>query len=304
MIQLYSTDLQKNSLYKRENELEEFLKLSSQPGIRLLTCNRSEFYSGEGDVPEEIVRHLFRVISGIESNLIGEIAILGQVKEAYFQALSQYKLSKGLHVLFQTAFYVGKKVRNKSAISKGAMSHSQAAVELICASGINLDKALITIIGAHKLNEDIIKFLISKGAETIFLGNKSFEKAQVIAQKFGCETFRLDEIKEFLQFTDILISATSAPHEIVHLNDFPANKKMLVIDLAFPHDIDKEIGNLDEVTLYNLENIENKVNQNIENRKDEILKAETIIDLEVKKFMLKYKHYGKSKTIPQGHYAQ
>ena len=247
---------------------------------------------------------MFRVISGIESNLIGEIAILGQVKEAYFQALSQYKLSKGLHVLFQTAFYVGKKVRNKSAISKGAMSHSQATVELICASGINLDKALITIIGAHKLNEDIIKFLISKGAETIFLGNKSFEKAQVIAQKFGCETFRLDEIKEFLQFTDILISATSAPHEIVDLNDFPANKKMLVIDLAFPHDIDNEIGNLDKVTLFNLENIENKVNQNIENRKNEILKAETIIDLEVEKFMLKYKHYGKSKTIPQGYYTQ
>lgn len=288
MIQLYSTNHQKSTLIERESDFERFLNFTSNEGVRIITCNRTEFYSGDGEIPNEVIRHLFRVVSGIESNLIGEIAILGQVKEAYLRAKENYKLSKSLHILFQSAFFVGKKVRNNSSISKGAMSHGQAAVEIICSNNFNLNNALITIIGAHKLNENIIKFLLSKGAETIFLGNKSYDKAVTISQKFNCAAFKLDEINKFLNFTDILISATSAPHEIVHLKDFPKNKKMLIIDLAFPRDVDERIGKLEDVTLFNLEDIENRVNQNIEHRKNEILKAEQIIEEEVEKFKLKF----------------
>ena len=279
------------SLIEREAAFSASGAFKNRPGVLLQTCNRIEFYEGEGCVQEDQIRHLFRVVSGLESNMLGEVAIQGQVKTAYMEACGKFRLSRELHWLFQTALFVGKRVRTESGISRGAMSHSQAAVEIICKSGINLDKALISIIGAHKLNEDIIRFLKSKGAETIFLGNKSFEKAQTIAEKFNCETFRLDQLTDFLSFTDILISATSAPHTIVDLAVFPKGKRMLIVDLAVPRDIDERIGNIEGVTLYNIESIENAVSQNIDTRKCEIIKAEQIIEEEIEKFFRKQEKY-------------
>jgi glutamyl-tRNA reductase len=286
MIKVYFAQKQ-SPLSDRESALVLASALTNRPGVLLQTCNRIEFYEGSGFATSESVRHLFRVVSGIESNLIGEVAIQGQVKNAYMLAASKYRLSSGLHYLFQRALFVGKRVRTESFISRGAMSHSQAAVEIICKSGVNLNHALITIIGAHKLNEDIVRFLRSKGAETIFIGNKSFEKAQTIAEKYDCKTFKFDQITEFLSYTDILISATSAPHLIIEEKVFPKNKEMLVLDLAFPRDIDENIGKLNGVKLYNLESIESAVDQNIEMRKCQIIKAEQIIEEEVEKYILK-----------------
>jgi glutamyl-tRNA reductase len=286
MIKIYSAQKQAQ-LSERESALALTKTLNERAGVLLQTCNRIEFYEGDGFADHDTVRHLFRVVSGIESNLIGEVAIQGQVKNAYLQASGKYKLSSGLHFLFQRALNVGKRVRTESLISRGAMSHSQAAVEIICKSGIDLNHALITIIGAHKLNEDIIRFLRSKGAETIFIGNKSFEKAQVIANKYDCKTFRFDQITEFLSYTNILISATSAPHVIIEEKVFPKNKEMLVLDLAFPRDIDAKIGELPGVQLYNLETIEQTVDQNIELRRFQVIKAEQIIEEEVEKYFLK-----------------
>jgi glutamyl-tRNA reductase len=285
---------------QREATFKLALSWEMYPGVLLKTCNRLEFYEGIGIAGEEIVRHLFRIVSGLESNLIGEIAIQGQVKNAYIQASRRFSLSPGLHSLFQSALSAGKRVRTESQLSIGAMSHSQAATEIIFKSGTDLNKSLITIIGAHKLNEDIIKFLLSKGAETIFLGNKSFEKASEIAVKYGCNVFRLDQLKEFLKFTDVLISATSAPHTIVSLDTFPVNKEMLVLDLAFPRDIDENIGKINGVKLYNLEDIEKVVCQNIGSRKNEIVKAEQIIEEEVKKYLIKQQRYVKFLTDIQG----
>jgi glutamyl-tRNA reductase len=299
MIQVFSIN-QNSSLVQREATLKLASSWEKYPGVLLKTCNRIEFYEGVGLANEEVINHLFRVVSGLESNLIGEIAIQGQVKNAYLEASRKFCLSPGLHSLFQSALNVGKRVRTETQLSKGAISHSQAATEIICKSGINLNKSLITIIGAHKLNEDIIKFLLSKGAETIFLGNKSFEKASELAEKHGCSVFRLNQLKEFLKFTDILISATSAPHTIVNFDTFPRKKEMMVIDLAFPRDVDEKIGNINGVKLFNLENIEKLVFQNIGSRKNEIAKAEQIIEEEVRKFQLKQQRYVKFITTIQG----
>ena len=304
MIQLFSASHQKSQLIERENEFSEIIKFKSQPGVMLNTCNRTEFYEGDGNVSENIVRHLFRVVSGVESSLVGEIAVQGQVKNAYVEAAAKFKLSKGIHQLFQNALHVGKRVRTESGISKGAMSHSLAAVEIICKSGINLNHALITIIGAHKLNEDIIKFLLSKGAETIFLGNKSYEKALTISKKFGCKAFRLDNLKQFLPFTDILISATSAPHTVVHYSQFPKNKKMLIIDLAFPRDVEEAIGNLVNVSLFNINDMEKQVTQNLESRKIQIKKAEEIIEQEVERFLTKQNYYENLITSHPGYQSR
>lgn len=283
MIQLFSIN-QHSSLAEREAAFSTLISGFNEPGILLQTCNRTEFYKGEGSVPLEIAEHLFRVVSGLESSLIGEIAIQGQVRTAYSEACRKYNLSKDLHNLFQTALFVGKKVRTESGISRGAMSHSQAAVEIILQSGISLNKTIISLIGAHKLNEDIIRFLKCKGAETIFLANKTIEKARTIALKFDCRVMRLDQMHDMLQFSDIVISATAAPHIIVQYDSFPKSRKMLILDLAFPRDVDERIGQLPGIDLFNLENIENLVNQNLNKRKVEAEKAGRIIEAEIVTF--------------------
>lgn len=256
MVRYFTVNHNIASVEERETFIANYKQEATEPHVKLQTCNRIECYSGEGDIPYSLVKHLFRVVSGLESGLVGEIAIQGQVKQAYTDACASYKLSSSLHKLFQTALSVGKKVRTESAISRGAVSHSQIVVETICQHDIPLKHALITLIGVNKLTEDVIRFLKSKGAETIFLANRSREKALVMAQKYGCETYSFEKMKDFLAYTDILITATSAPHTIVKPHHIEQDKKMLILDLAFPRDVDQEIGKYKNISLYNLDDME------------------------------------------------
>ncbi len=289
MIQLFSINRLNNSLSEHEDSLKQLHPDIDTPGVMVKTCNRVEFYSGNNNVPSYIVKHLFRVVCGLESGILGEIAIQGQIKSSYVEACEKFNLDKGIHSLFQTALYVGKRIRTESGISRGAISYSQAAVEIISKHGIDINKALISLIGVHKINESIIRFLQRKGADTIFLANKSYEKAEQLANIYKCKIMRLDQLEQMLNFSDILITATSAPHLIVKYENFPKEKKMLIIDLAVPRDVEEKIGNLPGITLYNLENIETLVNQNIEKRKTHIDIAEKIIEEEVELFKEKQK---------------
>lgn len=167
------------------------------------------------------------------------------------------------------------------------MSHSQAVVEIIARSGIRFNQATISLIGAHKLNEDIIRFLTCKGAETIFLANRTIEKAKAVARKLDCRVMSLNKLHKMLHFSDIVISATSAPHLIVQYDSFPKNRKMLILDLAFPHDVDERIGQLPGIVLYNIENIECLVNHNLNKRKAGSKIAGKIIEAEVEIFLEK-----------------
>lgn len=284
------------NLAEREKLLKTLPIPDGVPHVLLQTCDRIELYWGEGSLPAEVSTHLFRVASGLESSLIGEGAIQGQVKNAYQTAVAQQKLSAGLHRLFQTALSVGKRVRTESTISQGAISHSQAVIECLLHEGIPLKNALISMFGVNKLNEDVIKFLQAKGANSIFLGNRNFDKATELASKYDCKAFRLDNIKAFLAFTDVLISATSAPHTIVKPEHIDPNKKILIFDLAFPRDVDEAVGLMPNVTLYNLEDIRERVNQNLGSRKKEMLIAEIIIEEEVEKLALKGRIYHKHGT--------
>ena len=283
MVSLKSINQQNSNLSEREAYFKSLNIPVDAPHVLLQTCNRVELYWGEGSVPVETARHLFRVVSGLESGLLGESAIQGQVKKAYELAKQEQDLSSTLHKLFQTALRVGKLVRSQSGIGHGAVSHGQATVELIEKSCINLNKSLITLIGVNKLTEDTIRFLQDKGAETIFVANRSIEKALPYAEKYNCKIFDFTNLKEILLLTDILISATSASHTIVHKEHFPRDKEMLVFDLAFPRDVDVEISRFPGVKLFNLENIELIINQNLNNRKNEVKVAELIIERELAK---------------------
>lgn len=279
MIAYKSINQQNTSLEARE---AYFQGLHVERGAVLLqTCNRVELYYGDGDVPDDVARHLFRVTAGLESALIGERAVQGQVKESYQQAQLQYRLTAEMHKLFSCALEVGKRVRTETEISQGAVSHSLAAIEILQQEQVDLSQSRITIIGVNKLTSDILKFLKNKGARMVFLANRSQIKAHQLADPLGISVFELHDKQRFLADTDILISATSAPHAVIDATDIPVGKKLLAIDLAFPRDIDPSIGRLPNVRLYNLSDVERRVRENISVRKSEVVRAEAIIEEEI-----------------------
>lgn len=279
MIAYKSINQQNTSLEARE---AYFQGLHVERGAVLLqTCNRVELYYGEGDVPDDVARHLFRVTAGLESALIGERAVQGQVKESYQQAQLQYRLTAEMHKLFSCALEVGKRVRTETEISQGAVSHSLAAIEILQQEQVDLSQSRITIIGVNKLTSDILKFLKNKGARMVFLANRSQMKAHQLADPLGISVFELHDKQWFLADTDILISATSAPHAVIDATDIPFGKKLLAIDLAFPRDIDPSVGRLPNVRLYNLSDVERRVRENISVRKSEVVRAEAIIEEEI-----------------------
>ncbi|MCR5696685.1 MAG: glutamyl-tRNA reductase [Marinilabiliaceae bacterium] len=281
MIQYESINHLNTSLGEREDYLKSINKKSAEASVFLQTCNRIELYYGNGDVPNDVARHLFRVVCGLESAIVGERAVQGQVKEAYLNACKSQKLPAGLHKLFTCALQIGKRVRTETQISHGAVSHSLAAIEIIEQHNINLKEAQITIIGVNKLTEDIVKFLKNKGAQHLLLANRTLQKAIDIARIYDIEACSLDDKQEFLKKTDVLICATSAPNVIVKHEDLPSDRKMLTFDLAFPRDIDPNVSQMDNITLYNLQDVEKKVRSNISVREDEVKKAEQLIEEEI-----------------------
>ena len=268
MIQYKSINHQDTSLAEREEYFKNLEHKDDDSAVLLQTCNRVELYYGNGDVPDEVARHLFRVACGLESAIIGEQAVQGQIKEAYMTAKRTKKLSAGMHKLFESALQIGKRVRSETQISHGAVSHSLAAIEIIEQEKIDLHNSRITIIGVNKLTEEIIKFLLNKKAELVFLANRTEEKARRMAEPYGIDIFRLKDKHKFLKDIDILISATSAPDAIIHSSDLTPGHPLLAIDLAFPRDIDPEVANMKGVTLYNLHDVEQKVKANISVREE------------------------------------
>lgn len=272
------------NLEERERVAEKWLIDETEPHVFLSTCNRMELYKGEGAVPEEAVRHLYRVAAGLESSLVGERAIEGQLKNAYMAAKSKYKLSASLNRLCQTAMHTGKRVRNETGIASGAVSHSQVTVELLNKEVNDLDHKIIGIIGVNKLTEDILKFLVSKHTINVFLSSRNYEKAVAAAEHYHGTAVQLNRKQELLRCADVLISATAAPHLIVHKDDLPIGKKLLLFDLAFPRDIDPAASRMPDVKLYNLDSIEQFAQANMTLRRQEIKKAEAIIEEEMQKF--------------------
>lgn len=285
MVQLSCLDHQSASLAQREEAIEAFQVLGQSPGILLATCNRLEYYQGRGEVPYEVARHLFRVTSGIESRLPGEHAIQQQVKEAYLKAAQQFALSSSLHRLFQNALRVGKKVRHQTGIARGAGSHSQLAFEVIRETVANFRSATITLIGINNLNECIIRYLRKSGLETFYVGNRTYDHAVRLARQYGGKAFGFNDLHHILTRTDVLVTATAAPHIILPLDIFPTNRPMCIIDLAFPRDVDPAIGTLPGVQLFQLSQLEERSQRNIAQRQLELESAACMVDHETNLFI-------------------
>jgi glutamyl-tRNA reductase len=285
MIKHQLIDYKNYSLVEREVYFKKIDQSFLSHSVVINTCNRLEIYNGSGKADIEIVQHLFELSAGLQSKLVGETAILGQIKESYLKACSKTKLSSELHRLFQQALHVGKLVRNKTGISRGAMSYSLATVQFINTLYKDISNKSFALIGVNALNDDILSFLTRKGAHTILIGNRSIEKAKKLGKKYNADIFRLSELKNMLSLTDVVISATSAPHPLIFSKDIPENKNLTIFDLAVPRDVAIEVSGLKNVALFNLEDIENKISTNILLRTKEVEKAYSLVNQEVEKFM-------------------
>jgi glutamyl-tRNA reductase len=240
---------------------------------------------------EEAVRHIFRVASSLDSLVMGETQILGQVKDAYRQALAQNATGVVLNRLMHCSFRAAKRVRSETAIAVNPVSVSFAAVELAKKIFGTLTGKKILLIGAGEMAELTGMHLISNGAEEIIVANRSLSQASLLAEKFHGEAVSLDALEEKLIETDIVISSTGAPAYIVtadlirKIHHQRKNRLLFLIDIAVPRDIDPAASSLENVYLYNIDNLQDIVDENMNVRKKEAIKAEMIVEEEIARYV-------------------
>jgi glutamyl-tRNA reductase len=230
------------------------------------------------------VEHLFSVASGLDSMVIGETEITGQVKNAYQVAQQAGLTGRVLNRLFQTALQIGKEIRTHTAIGRGATSVGSVAVELaekIFAGDLS-DKTVM-ILGAGKMGEACVRHLTKRGARSVLVANRSSERAQLLAAEFGGRALPFEERMNALAEADILVSSTGSPTTVLHKDEIAAilparrNRPLILIDIAVPRDIAADVEQLDNVYLYNIDHLQTIVRENSRQREQELSKCNGII---------------------------
>jgi len=304
---------------------ESCLSLYNYQGIEgcviLSTCNRTEIYIATRELDQglkatrdffkdksginateiknftytytlyDAIRHLFRVTAGLDSMLLGETEILGQVKTAYQQAFDAGTVNRVLNVLFQKALAVGKKARQKTGIDQNAVSISYAAVELARQNLKNLAGKAVLLIGAGKMSTLTAGYLKANKAIKVYITNRSYTKAVELAGQLGGQAIKFTQVYSHLKEIDIIISCTAAPHYVIHYQQMAdalrqqEERQFILIDIAVPRDIEPAVATLPGVSLYDIDDLQNVVDANLEVRKKAAAAAEVIIEEELVKFM-------------------
>lgn len=240
---------------------------------------------------EEAVRHCFRVGSSLDSMVVGEPQIVGQVKEAYFEAKNLKATGPVLNHLFEKAFNVAKRVRTETGIGEHAVSISFAAVELAKKIFEDLDRRTVMVVGAGEMGELAARHLVSHGVERVLVTNRTYERAVEIAREFMGEAVPFETFVDRLHEADIVISSTGSLEPIITKECVQRairarrNRPMFLIDIAVPRDIDPRVNELANVYCYDIDDLETVVEANIRQRQREAVKAEEIVNREVKNFM-------------------
>ncbi len=284
------------------------------------TCNRVEFLLATKDMPkavgavkdfladfkktprsafeqalyvyngDEAVRHMFRVASSLDSMVVGEAQILGQIKESYREACNHRTCGVVLNRLMHRSFWVAKRVRTETGIGDHAVSISYAAVELGRKIFGELEGKAVLLVGAGEMAELAVEHLVTNRAGPIFVANRTFERGLEIAEGFKGTAIRFEEIPEYLKQVDIVISSTGAPNYILRHGDFKGvmrarkNRPLFLIDIAVPRDIDPEINRITNVYVYDIDDLQSAIQENINERQREALKGERIADMAVVQF--------------------
>ncbi len=302
--------------------LKELIKYPGLHGIVILsTCNRLEIYAAttdievgidsikrflaqHGEVEEkqveqylyvhtlyDAVRHLFRVVSGLDSMILGETQILGQVATAYEEAYEAKVTNKVMNVFFQNALTVGKRVRSETLIDQHPVSISYTAVELAEQKFGKLCGRSILILGAGEMSALTAKHLVAAGASSVLVSNRSYDRAVLLAREFSGQAVRFDSMDEYLSQVDIVISATASKHFVLlpqYLERVVRERKgrpLLLIDIAVPRDIHPDVRNLDGVTLYDIDDLQDVVDKHHHARELAATLAVKIIDEEMAQFL-------------------
>ncbi len=282
---------------KAQHDLKEFL--SQYHGIALKQFEKNLYtHVGEG-----AVRHIFRVASSLDSMVLGEPQILGQMKDAY--DFSQQVKTSGLilHRLLHRTFHVAKRVRTETKIAISAVSVSSVAVELAEKIFGTLERKTVLLIGAGEMCELAARHLVSGGAEKILVTNRTHERAVSLSKEFNGEAIPFEEMGLGLKRTDIVISATNSPQHLIGHEQITKvmkdrkQKPIFFIDIADPRDVEPRVGDIENVDLYNIDDLQKVANENIKDREKEAQKAESIVRDEVARFVSWYRSLDVTPTI-------
>src|ERR1700680_2072330 len=305
-----------------ESRLPDALKCFTQhpgvdEGLILSTCNRVELLAqtknGSADLrgflrsyfqidhadlephlyeyrEQEAIRHLFRVTSSLDSMIVGEAQILGQVKEAYATARAVGAIHSQLDLLLTRAFAVAKRVRTETAVGSSAVSVASVAVELAKKIFGSLNGKHVYLVGAGKMSELAARHLLAHGAASIFVANRTYDRAIRLAQKFDGQAIEFSRLYDTCDKGDIVITSTGAPHAIFrreHGELFLSRRKnrpMFFIDIAVPRDVDPEMNKLAGIFVYNIDDLQEASASHAAERSKEATRAESIIEDEVGRF--------------------
>ncbi|HSU60687.1 MAG TPA: glutamyl-tRNA reductase [Bryobacteraceae bacterium] len=251
----------------------------------------------------EAIRHLFRVASSLDSMIVGEPQILGQLKEAYRQARDQGTLGTVLDTVLTRAFNVAKRIRSETEIGQNAVSVSYAAVELAREIFGSLHKKRVLIIGAGKMSEGAAKHLLSAGAHEILISNRTRERAEDLARMFRGEVVLYDLFPARLAEMDIVITSSAAPGYILSPEmirraiESRRNQPMFLIDIAVPRNIDPAVNGLDHAFLYDIDDLQRLADRNLRARREVAQHAESIVAEEVTRLEAKLRERNVTPTI-------
>lgn len=239
------------------------------------------FFAGE-----EAITHVFRVASSLDSMIVGEPQILGQLKDAYRQAVLSKTTGAILNRLLHKAFFVAKRVRTETNVASSAVSVSFAAVELARKIFADLGDKKILLIGAGEMAELVVRYLIAHGVQDLLVANRTFDRAQSLVKEFGGKAIPFEDIAMYLPQIDILVSSTSArdfvitPQKTTMALKIRKHKPIFMIDIGVPRTIDPRINSIANVYLYDIDDLEGIVESNKSQREREAFKAEAIIESE------------------------
>ncbi|MBI5575092.1 MAG: glutamyl-tRNA reductase [Deltaproteobacteria bacterium] len=271
--------------FKGTEAVKEFL--ASHHGIPRNELNGYLYHHGGG----EAVKHLFRVSSSLDSMVLGEPQILGQVKDAYGYAAEFRTIGPILDKFYNKAFSVAKRVRTETKVASSAVSVSFAAVELARKIFGTLKDKTVMLIGAGEMCELAARHLLSAGVKGIMVTNRTFERAVKLAEEFDGRPVRFEELTTHLKLADIVLSSTGAPHFILKRQDVEEvirirkYRPMFFIDMAVPRDIDPDANQIDNVYVYDIDDLNNVIETNMEERQKEAMRAEEIVAGEVRGFL-------------------
>lgn len=300
-VEIYAVTNARRSAEAPATQLLEFLSRFHRVGVDAL--KKSSYSHHELDA----IQHLFRVTASLDSMVIGESQILGQVKSAYENSRTAGGAGTILNRLFTKAFSVGKRIRTDTTIATGAVSISYAAVELAKKIFNTLEGKTVAIIGAGEMSELTAKHLVANGVSNVIVANRTYERAVRIAEKFKGTPLAYKRDLGFLIDADIVISSTDAPQYLISPRPLAAlmrkrkHRYMFLIDIAVPRDIDPGVNHIDGAFLYNIDDLEAVVTANLKERQQEATRAEQIVAEEAKRFHTQLQILEVSPTIKALH---